>query len=185
VCECVPQGFPPDTAPAFHSPQTAPSWRRARHGGRRAAFCSDRLFRSRRSHAPPRHGLAAPESWRTGNQRAPSVGIPERFTRALVGFSPSVRRQPPPAFQSDIPLRSGCLRVSGAVAPSATVQSLDRLSRRDRLPDSTKPRADPSIPCMAILPRERPRATAAANRLVSQSAYAKSHGITSAAGAPC
>ena len=116
----------------------------------------------------PRHILTVPRSSRTGNQRAPSVGIPERFTQKLCGLSPSVRRQGPPTFQSDIPLRFGCLRVSGAVAPSATVLVGYRLSRRVRLSDSTTSQVISSILCSSILPVEGSGATARANRIIPQ-----------------
>ena len=74
----------------------------------------------------------------------------------------------PPAFQSDIPLRSGCLRVSGAVAPSATTRFSRRLSRRVRLPDSIGPVMASPVQIIVILTGEVSRATAAANRPTSE-----------------
>src|SRR6478735_868996 len=73
---------------------------------------------------------------RPGNlpARAPSVAEPERFRCGPVrpsAYSVGEARRGVPAFQSLIPLRSFCLSVSGAVAPSAP--DFSGLSRRDRL----------------------------------------------------
>ena len=80
--------------------------------------------------------LAGGSSSHRPSPSAPFVPGPERFTlrRQLGpaglhlqwgGALPEVRPliTPPPAFQSLISLRSGCLRVSGAVAPSAPAQN--------------------------------------------------------------
>ena len=69
--------------------------------------------------------------------RAPSVAEPERFrgslgtmpTHPLTPFGEPACSRSRAAFQSFVPPRSGCLRVSGAVAPSAPALASRTLPR--------------------------------------------------------
>ena len=109
--EDVPRERRRESGPAVRIRRTAPSRRRDRHADRTGRFASVVGFR--RWHVPPPAG-----------ERSPAVSL-ETFVPPLSGdlrdspFRAYSFGEAPPAFQSRIPLRSVCLRVSGAVAPSA------------------------------------------------------------------
>ncbi|GAB7001794.1 hypothetical protein JCM18382A_65620 [Bradyrhizobium sp. 17-4] len=62
-------------------------------------------------------------------QKAPSVAVPE----SIIPSADAIGDNPSASFQMSDVTRSFCLRVSGAVAPSAPAQRKAGLSRRDGL----------------------------------------------------
>ena len=120
------RGSRPDTGAAFRNPQTPPCARRTRGAAREAACGRGRRCRSSVS---PGRGRAAGKPG-----RAPSVWEPESIARRGGGFTPSVRRRTlrRPLSRVSRAKRSFCLRVSGAVAPSAPASAgLSRKAVRD------------------------------------------------------
>ena len=109
-----------DTARASRSRRTAPSWRRATRADRRAGSASAARRRGGSAIADAVPSELRPRT-RMRPSEAPSVTGPERFERARMSTPALPLRWTAVAvaFQSAIRLRSFCLRVSGAVAPSA------------------------------------------------------------------